>query len=232
MTTDSFFALATVGVLMLFLGFVLAFAGYRFLAVLLPVFGFLYGFGFGAQMMQALFGEGFLSTLTSWGVGLLFAMAFAAFSYLFYLFAVALVAYAAGYALGAGLLQALGLDFGFLVWVVSVVAGLAGVAAALSLNVQKYVVIAATAVLGAGLVVGTFLFLFGGLPPAQTVANPVRAALQGSPFWLLAFLFIAALGAVAQYRTTRGWEMATYNRLAEAGWSGDEPGAPASRVSP
>jgi hypothetical protein len=219
MTTDSFFALALTGLLTLFLGYVLAFAGYRFFAVLLPIFGFLFGFGFGAQMIQALFGGGFLSTLTSWVVGLFFAVAFAAFSYLFYLVAVAIIAYAAGYALGVGVLQALGLDFGFLVWVVGVVLGLAVAGAALALNVQKYVVIAATALLGAGLVVGTFLFLFGGLPPAETVANPVRAALQGSPLWLLAFLLVAVLGAVAQFRTTRGWEARTYNRLAEAGWS-------------
>ena len=219
MTTDSFFALALTGLLTLFLGYVLAFAGYRFFAVLLPIFGFLFGFGFGAQMIQALFGGGFLSTLTSWAVGLCFAVAFAAFSYLFYLVAVAIIAYAAGYALGVGVLQALGLDFGFLVWVVGVVLGLAVAGAALALNVQKYVVIAATALLGAGLVVGTFLFLFGGLPPAETVANPVRTALQGSPLWLLAFLLVAGLGAAAQFRTTRGWEARTYNRLAEAGWS-------------
>ena len=70
MTTDSFFALALTGLLTLFLGYVLAFAGYRFFAVLLPIFGFLFGFGFGAQMIQALFGGGFLSTLTSWAVGI------------------------------------------------------------------------------------------------------------------------------------------------------------------
>jgi hypothetical protein len=220
-TTDSFFALAIAGALMLWLGFILAFGGYRFCAVLLPIFGFLFGFGFGAQMVQAFFGEGFLSTLTSWAVGLFFAVAFAAFSYLFYLFAVSLVAGAAGYALGAGVLQAVGFDFGFVVWLVGAILGVAFAFGALALNVQKYVVIAATALLGAGLVVGTFQFLFGGLPPAETVANPVRAALQGSPLWLLAFLLVAVLGAVAQYRTTRGWEAQTYNRLAEAGWSTD-----------
>ena len=215
MTTDSFFALAIAGALMLWLGFILAFGGYRFCAVLLPIFGFLFGFGFGAQMMQAFFGEGFLSTLTSWAVGLFFAVAFAAFSYLFYLFAVSLVAGAAGYALGAGVLQALGFDFGFVVWLVGAIVGVAFAFGALALNVQKYVVIAATALLGAGLVVGTFLFLFGGLPPAETVANPVRAALQDSPLWLLAFLFVAVLGGVAQFQTTRGWEVATFNRLAD-----------------
>jgi hypothetical protein len=224
MTTDSFFATAIAGLLMLFLGSVLAFGGYRFFVVLLPVFGFLFGFGFGAQTTQALFGGGFLSTVTSWVVGLLFAVTFAVGSYLFYAFAVALVAFALGYALGAGVLQALGFDFGFLVWLVGAAAGIAFIVGALVLNVQKYVVIAATALLGAGLVVGTFLFLFDGLPAAETVANPVRAALQASPLWLLAFLVVAALGAAAQYQTTRRWEVATFNRL--TGWSDADEATP------
>jgi hypothetical protein len=226
MTTDSFFALAVAGLLMLLLGAVLAFGGYRFCAALLPVVGFLFGLGFGAQLVQALSGEGFLATLTGWAVGLFFALTFAALSYLVYLFAVSLVAGAAGYALGAGVLQALGLDFGFLVWLVGATAGFALALGALALNVQKYVVIAATALLGAGIIVGTFLFLVGGLPPAQTAANPVRAALQASPLWLLAFLGVAALGGVAQERTTRGWEAAAFNRLADAGVPGGAPAAP------
>jgi hypothetical protein len=219
MTTDSFFATAVAGLLVLFLGFMLAFGGYRFFVVLLPLFGFLFGFLFGAQLVQAVFGAGFLSTVSGWVVGLCFAVSFAVCAYLFYVFAVALVAGALGYALGAGVLQALGFDFGLLVWVVGVVVALVFVGGALVLNVQKYVVIAATAVLGAGLIVGTFLFLFGGLPPAETVANPVRAALQSSPVWLLAFLGVAAAGAAAQYQTTRRWELDTFNRLTDAGLS-------------
>ena len=62
MSTDSFFALAVTAVIALFFGSVLAFAGYRFFLVLLPIFGFLFGFGLGAQTIQAIFGEGFLST--------------------------------------------------------------------------------------------------------------------------------------------------------------------------
>jgi hypothetical protein len=230
MTTDSFFALAITGILMLFLGAGLAFGGYRFFVVLLPVFGFLFGFGFGAQTMQALFGEGFLATVAGWLVGLLFAVSFAVSSYVFYVFAVALVAGALGYALGAGVLQALGFDFGVLVWLVGLGAALACIAGALVLNVQKYVVIAATALLGAGLIVGTFLFLFGGLPAAETVANPVRAALQSSPLWLLVFLGVAAAGGVAQYLTTRRWEVETFNRL--TGWSGAEDAPPVPSAAP
>ncbi|MBV9323828.1 MAG: hypothetical protein JO352_08595, partial [Chloroflexi bacterium] len=39
--------------------------GYRFFIFLLPIWGFFFGFGLGAQAVQALFGDAFLSTVTS-----------------------------------------------------------------------------------------------------------------------------------------------------------------------
>ena len=74
MTTDSFFGLAFTSVISLFFGFVLAFGGYRFFLVLLPIWGFFFGFGVGAQTVQAIFGEGFLSTATSWAAGFVTGM--------------------------------------------------------------------------------------------------------------------------------------------------------------
>ena len=91
MTTDSFFAVAVAAVIALFFGAVVAFAGYRFFLVLLPIWGFFFGFGLGAQTIQALFGEGFLSTITSWAVGFGVAVVFAGLSYLFYFIGVGLL---------------------------------------------------------------------------------------------------------------------------------------------
>ena len=76
-------------------------------------------------------------------------------------------------------------------------------------------------ILGAGVIVGTFLFLFGALPEAQLVQNAVRVALQASPFWTIGFVVLALLGIVAQYESTRRVEIETYNRLAEL--SGAKP---------
>ena len=91
MTSDSFFALAIGGMLALFFGSVLLFGGYRFFMFLLPIFGFFFGFGLGAQTVQALFGGGFLSTVTSWIVGFGMALIFALLSYMFYFVAVGLI---------------------------------------------------------------------------------------------------------------------------------------------
>jgi hypothetical protein len=215
MTTDSFFAIMLGGTIALLFGMVLLFGGYRFLWVLLPILGFFFGFGLGAQTVQALFGGGFLATISSWVVGFCVAVIFAMLSYLFYFMAVALIGGALGYVVAVGLLEAIGLDFGFIVWMIGIVAGIAMAGVVLAFNVQKYVVIIATSIMGAGIIVGTFLFLFGGLPSAQIAANPVRAAMQGSAFWSIVFILLALLGGIAQYESTRYVEVETYNRFAE-----------------
>jgi hypothetical protein len=220
MTSESFFALAVGGMIALFFGSVLLFGGYRFFMFLLPIWGFFFGFGLGAETVQALFGQAFLSTVTSWVVGFAVALLLAVLAYLFYFFAVALIAGGLGYAVGVGLLQAIGLNFGLLVWAVGIALGVIVAVAVLAFSVQKWVVIAATSILGAGVIVGTFLFLFGG-PEAQLIQNPVRIALQASPFWTIGFIVLALVGAVAQFESTRHVEIETYNRYAEM--SGAEP---------
>jgi uncharacterized protein DUF4203 len=215
MTREPFFALVCVSLIGLLFGSILAFGGYRFFLFLLPIWGFFYGFGLGAETIQALFGTGFLSDVTSWVVGFGVALIFALLSYLFYFFAVALIAGSLGYAIGAGLMMAIGFDFGFLVWLVGIIAGIVVAFAVLALNVQKWVIIIATALLGAGVIVGTFMFVFGNLPPEQLFNNPVRAVLQSSPLWMLIFLAIAALGAFGQYQTARHVDIASYNRWTE-----------------
>ncbi|MBV9324012.1 MAG: hypothetical protein JO352_09530 [Chloroflexi bacterium] len=62
MTNESFFALAITGMLALLFGMLLLFGGCRFFIFLLPIWGFFFGFGLGAQAVQALFGDAFLST--------------------------------------------------------------------------------------------------------------------------------------------------------------------------
>jgi hypothetical protein len=113
MTTDSFFALMCGGMIGLLFGLVLAFAGYRLFLILLPIWGFFFGFAFGAQAMQMIFGEAFLATVTSWVVGFIVALIFAVLSYLFYIFAVALVAGSLGYSVTVGLLMAIGMQSDF-----------------------------------------------------------------------------------------------------------------------
>jgi hypothetical protein len=220
MVTESTASLLCAGLIGIVFGLALTFNGYRLFLLLLPIWGFVFGLGFGAHSVQALLGHGPFATVTSWVVGVVVGVVFAALSYLFYVAAVALLAGSLGYTLGAGLLMAIGMDFSFLVWMVGIVAGIALAAAAIFLNLQKWIAMIATAVLGAGLVAGSILMMFN---PAMTVlTNPVRTALSGNPLLILLFLGLAVAGLAAQYRHNQRYWVAQYNR-----WEtmNDEPAA-------
>ncbi len=207
------FELFCMGLISLLFGLALVFLGYRLLWIILPIWGFFFGFALGAQTLQALFGIGFLATITSWIVGFFVGALFAVGSYLFYMVAVALLAGAFGYALGVGLLTAIGLDFGFVVWLVGIIAGVAVAAAVLYFDIQKYAVIIITALGGTGVIVFTLLAAFGGLSFVELLVGPVLLALQNSFWWLLFFIVVAGSGVYVQLMANKDFEAETYNRL-------------------
>ena len=94
------FELLCMSMLALLVGLTVTFSGYRFFLFLLPIWGFFFGFGLGAETLQVLFGVGFLATVSSWVVGFFVGAIFAVLSYLFYIVAVALLAGSFGYGLG------------------------------------------------------------------------------------------------------------------------------------
>ena len=198
----------------LFLGLVICFAGYRLFLMLLPLWGFFFGFALGAQSLQLLFGEGFLSTVTSWVVGFGVGALFAVLSYLFYAFAVAIIAGSLGYALGAGFMQLINVDIGWLVWLVGIALAVVVIIATFYFNLQKYAIIIATAIGGAGLIVGTLMFGYIGMTLAKFFENPIRFALNDSPLWTIFFLVMAGLGIAAQIYSSRAFEIEAYeNRI-------------------
>ncbi|MBE2235725.1 MAG: DUF4203 domain-containing protein [Anaerolinea sp.] len=213
MTTDSFLALACASLIAFIFGLVLCFGGYRFFLILLPIWGFFFGLVFGAQSMQMLFGTGFFAEVTSWVVGFVAGAIFAVLSYFFYFVAVALIAGALGYTAATGLLLAIGLNPGFLVWVVGVVAGIALAAVTIMFNLQKWVIIIATSLLGAGVIFGAFVILFA--PHAALLENPIRVALSQSPLLMITAIVVAICGIIVQARVNRTYTIESYNRWAE-----------------
>jgi hypothetical protein len=212
MTTDSFFAVMCGGMIALLFGLALCFLGYRLFLVLLPIWAFVFGFGLGAQTVQVIFGDAFLATVTSWMVGFIVAVIFAVLAYLFYVLAVALIAGSLGYSVAVGLLTALGLDFGLIVWLIGLVAAVALALVVLRFNIQKLVIEIATAFLGAGAIVGTFVALFSGLRSTELIQLGTKWVLQ-NPLWLIVFIVLGVLGTWAQMRNDRRFEVATYNRM-------------------
>lgn len=208
------FELLCMGLIALGFGLAVAFGGYKLLWVLLPIWGFFVGFALGAQTIQAIFGEALLISVTSWVVGFVVGAIFAVLSYLFYFIAVALLSGAFGYAVAVGLLTAIGLDFGILVWLIGIVAGVIVAVAVLRFNIQKYAVIVITAFGGTGIIVFTLLALFGGLDPAALLISPVASAINDSWLWFLFYVVVVAAGIFVQLQANQGYEVEEYNRWA------------------
>jgi len=211
--TFELFCMATIALLF---GLVVAFGGYRLFLVLLPIWGFFAGFFLGAQTISFLFSDGFLATITGWVVGFFVGLLFAVLSYLFYFIAVGIVSFSLGYGATVGILGWIGLDVGFIVWLIAVVAGIALAVVVYLFNLQKYAIILATAIGGTGVIIYTLLALFNGALAVSLLENPVRLAIENSFWWLLFFLVVAGLGIVVQIQTSRAYEVEDYNRWSEA----------------
>lgn len=194
----------------------LIFGGYRFFLFLLPIWGFFFGFGLGAQAVQALFSDGLFASVTSWVVGFIVAIVFALASYFFYAAAIAVAAGILGYTLGVGIMDLFGLNgLSLITFIVAVVLATAAVVVTFRFNLQKYVVIAATAIGGAALAVGTIILGVGGVSLIQLAEHPVRLLWQTSPFMAIVFVLLAIAGIVVQIQANRRFEIESYNRLAD-----------------
>jgi hypothetical protein len=201
-------------IIALLLGAIICFGGYRFFLILLPIWGFFFGFGLGAQAVQTLFGDAFLATVTSWAVGFVVAIIFGLLSYLFYIGAVAIVAASLGYGLVVAILGAINFPFGIITWISAAAVAIIFAFVTVRWNLAKYVIIIATALGGAGLAIGTLLLGVEGVSVAQASTDPIRTMLQGSPLWSIIFVLMAAAGVIVQLRAGRNYQIQAYeNRI-------------------
>lgn len=199
-------------------GTVVAFAGYRLFLILLPVWGFVFGFLLGAQTMQALFGQGMFATATSWVVGFVVALIFAVLSYLFFYIAVAIIAGSLGYGLGVAIMGLFSADLNLLTWLVGVALAVVAIIITFRFSLQKWVIILATAIGGSAIAVGVLALGPTGIQASQALGNTARAVLNAGFIWALLFIVMAAAGFYVQWQTSRNWVLPAYdNRLADTG---------------
>jgi hypothetical protein len=200
-----FFQIVLASLLIILMGLGLCFAGYRFFTILLPIWGFFAGFQFGATIFTNLFGQGFLSTVISWVIGLLVAITAAALAYLFYAAAVVLLAGLVGYELGVGIMTWIGFKPGFIPFLVGLVFALGIVALAIFLRLPKVLIIVLTAFAGAGAILAGFFLALGRISLDTFQFGEVGAILRDNWLWGLLYLAIAAVGFAFQWRTTQNF---------------------------
>jgi uncharacterized protein DUF4203 len=215
MSTDGTFAAIVAASFLLFLSGIVAFFGTRLFWIILPIWGFFFGLALGGQGVQALFGDGFLSTAFSWIVAFFLGLLFAMLSYLFWFIAVALVGGYVGYAAVVGLFGLFGVDLGPVVWLLGVAVGIVAGILTMRFNLQKYVVIIGSGLLGASGIVATFILLFNPINMTDFADHPVKVVVDEGVGWAVLLLVIAAIGIAFQFATTQRYEVARYNRWVE-----------------
>ena len=192
-----------VALLSITIGLVATFFGYRLFRAVLPVFGFVVGAIVGAQAVSLVFGDGFLTTLLSIITAVVVGIVFGLLAYTFWALGVIIVVFGMGFAIGTALLPALRIDNLELVsWLIGVAVGLGFAAAAYVLRLPRAVVVAVTALWGAGSTLAGVLIILGQIEPEDIGYGGVDAVVSNSFIWLLAFLALAVVGAVFQAMTT------------------------------
>jgi hypothetical protein len=184
------------GIFALLIGALWAFFGFRFFLILLPIWGFFIGFLAGAQVMAALFGDGFLATVTGWVVGFVFGLVFAVLSYLYYWIAVILLGASVGYAVGTGLMDALSLGDGVLAVVVGLVVAAGAAFVTMVLRAPKYLVIALSAFGGSAAIVAGVLVIIGA----------ALREISSNIVWAIVWAVVGVAGLAYQVRSTLGLE--------------------------
>ena len=136
---DVFVALVAVAV-----GLVVCFFGYRIFRLLLPFLGFFVGLIVGAQVVASIFGEGFLASVIGIIAGLVVGLLFGALAYVWWWLGVILVFGGMGYALGAAIFPAIGIDVGIFNFVLGLAAAAVFAIIAIVLRMPKLIVVAVT----------------------------------------------------------------------------------------
>lgn len=187
-----------IGLLLLLVGGLLTFTGYQSFKTLIPLFGFLAGFSWGAQAVAVGMGIGFLSTVSGWIVGFVVAIAVAAIS-LFYEVAVSVLAASFGYWMTLGLLTAIGFQSGgFLTTVLAATAGIALAVEAWHSKAPKWLLVVLTAAVGSTVVIGGLLTMFGVVPVWTLGTDIVSLIIRQSFFWSISWALLATVGLFSQ----------------------------------
>src|SRR5215467_1281669 len=217
-----FFQTVFTSLLVIVLGLALLFSGYRFFQILISIWGFIAGFQFGASILSNWFGQGFLTTVLGWVLGLVIGAFAATLAYLFYAAAVVILAGFVGYQLGIGVMAGLGFNDGFVTFLVRLLAGLALVALAIYLHFPKVLILILTSLAGAELLLGGIFLALGRITLTGLRFGAVGAIVRDNWFWGLLYLAIAAVGFAVQWRSTQNIVVEEYsagNPFASAGSS-------------
>ena len=197
-----------IGALVLIVGALFCFVGYRFFRILIAIWGFFAGFNIGTAAMTALFSQPFIATTTGIILGIVIGLVFAVLAYFFYYFAVVLLGATAGYDLGSGLIGAIGLNNpGFIAVIVGVAVAVVFALVILLFNLPKLLIMVFTALGGAVAMLAGLLILIGQVKVVNLQFGDAVALVKVSWFWSIVALVLAVIGFLAQWRSMQDYTL-------------------------
>ena len=186
------------GLLAIVAGGAMLFAGQFVLRLVIPIWGFFAGFAFGAGLVADLADERFLGTVLGWVLGLVFAVVFAVLAYLYFYVAVTLAMAAFGFAIGSGLVVALGIDWNWVAVLVGTVVGVILGLVSIFVNMPVIVLVVFSSIAGAVGVVGGLMLLVGSLNSADFTRGDFTDTVDNGWAWSLLLLVLALVGIFSQ----------------------------------
>lgn len=190
------------GLIAIALGLALLFFGFRLWLTLLPVIGGFVGFLTGTTFVSWLFGDAFLANLVGILAGIVLALVFAALAIIWWWAGVIVSIGGLGFAIGYGILPALGMDITVLPVLIGLAVGGAFALLAIVLRVPRALVIVATSVWGAAAVLAGIMLLLDIVDVAEIGYGAVDQVTSESIFWTVAWIVLAFVGIAEQSVTT------------------------------
>jgi hypothetical protein len=188
------------GLLLIVAGALFCFFGYLAFRIIIPIWGAFVGFGLGAGLIAAATDEGFLRTGLAWIVALGLALLFAVLAYLFYWVAVVIAMGSIGFALGASLMAALGVDWNWLIVLVGVAVGALLALFAIAADLPMILLVVLSALAGASAVTTGVMVLVGTIGTDEFTEEAVTARASDDWWWYALYLGLAIVGVLYQGR--------------------------------
>ncbi len=194
------------GLLAIIVGAAFCFQGYLALRLIIPIWGAFAGFSFGAGLIAAISGDGFLSTTVGWVVGIVCAVVFAVIAYLYYAVSVVIAMGAIGFMLGTSLMYALDVHWRWLVALVGIAVGVLLAFLAIVADMPMMLLIVLSALGGAAAITGGLLLMFGGVDVDDFTGEVIEHADHGW-WWYAIYVVLAVAGIMFQVRSTNRLKM-------------------------
>jgi hypothetical protein len=191
-----------VGLLVVVAGALFCFRGYLTMRIIIPFWGAVAGFLLGAGVVEAATGDGFLRNALGWIIGFCVAFVFGLVAYLYYEVSVVIGMTAVGFAIGTGLMAAIGVTWSWLIVLVGVVVGILLAVVAIVGNLPMILLTILTAAGGATAMVAGVMLLTNTLDTEQLGQGVTTEIIADDWWWYALYLAILVAGIVVQVRYT------------------------------